>query len=404
MSNKASMGHFPGLAPLGYMNTKSSIKGMNKILPDTKRWATMRTLFDLFLTGSYSVAELRHTVNAKYGLRTRKSNVRGNSPLSKNGIYRILNDPFYYGYFRYRGKLYKGLHKPMLSIEEFERLQAILHSNSRQRYKKHEFAFTGFMKCGSCGASITATLKTKKLQSTGRMKSYCFYHCTKRLKVACSASAYVREADMETMVASELSKYDIHPELAQWAIKIIQENKQDEEEKNSAIVHEQELAETRIEKELNHLIEMRLSGDLTPEKYREIHERKQNDLQTIRARKDFHIEQQKAISLNIKEDIHFLTEVVKRFKKADVKAQKTVCQKFGGNWLVSDGKLIIDKQLRFYPFKNFLDSVYRVFRGFEPRKTIMDIGQNAFLGMLRPIVWTLESEVRDHSGTSPPDR
>src|SRR6266699_2867144 len=51
LRQKYEMGHPPGYAPLGYLNTKSSLRGSNKIIVDPKRWHVVRKGFDLILSG-----------------------------------------------------------------------------------------------------------------------------------------------------------------------------------------------------------------------------------------------------------------------------------------------------------------------------------------------------------------
>ena len=47
--------------------------------------------------------------------------------------------------------MYKGNHKPMITIDEFERVQELLGNRNKAKQKKYEFAFTGVIKCAYCG-------------------------------------------------------------------------------------------------------------------------------------------------------------------------------------------------------------------------------------------------------------
>ena len=55
-----------------------------------------------------------------------------------------------------------GKHEPMVSLDDFERVQALLGRPGRPRSQHHEFAFTGMLKCGECGLSITAERKLNR--------------------------------------------------------------------------------------------------------------------------------------------------------------------------------------------------------------------------------------------------
>jgi hypothetical protein len=48
----------------------------------------------------------------------------------------------------------------MITLEEFDRVQILLGSPGRAKPKRHEFAFTGLIRCGACGGSVTAQENT----------------------------------------------------------------------------------------------------------------------------------------------------------------------------------------------------------------------------------------------------
>ncbi len=51
----------------------------------------------------------------------------------------------------------------------------LLGKTSRVRAKTHVFAYSGLMRCGSCGGNITAEEKVNRYGS-----HYAYYHCTHR--------------------------------------------------------------------------------------------------------------------------------------------------------------------------------------------------------------------------------
>ena len=78
-------------------------------------------------------------------------------------------------------------HRPMVTEEEWERVQYILGRKNKPRIKKHNFTFRGPIFCGECGCLVTAETKTKKIIGTGEIKKYTYYHCTRRKKdINCS--------------------------------------------------------------------------------------------------------------------------------------------------------------------------------------------------------------------------
>ena len=50
---------------------------------------------------------------------------RSGRRLTKSEIHRILHNPLYCGDFRWNGKLYRGVHEPLISSELFDDVQAV---------------------------------------------------------------------------------------------------------------------------------------------------------------------------------------------------------------------------------------------------------------------------------------
>ena len=152
LKTKVESGWYPSKAPLGYLNDKEN----KTIKPDPERFKIVRAMWDLMLTGSYTPLHILKIANQKYGLRTKLYKSGGGNPVAASYIYEIFRNSFYYGSFKYWGSIYKGKHKPMITKEEFDKVQALLTNDLTIRPKSYEFAYTGLLKCGECGASITS--------------------------------------------------------------------------------------------------------------------------------------------------------------------------------------------------------------------------------------------------------
>jgi len=100
----------------------------------------------------------------------------------------------------------------MITEEEFDKAQIILGNKKKPRSSVHEFAFTGMIKCGQCGCSITADEKKKKVKSINEYKKYTYYHCThKKINIPCSQKP-IKDTKLETQIINELDKYTIPQE------------------------------------------------------------------------------------------------------------------------------------------------------------------------------------------------
>ena len=100
----------------------------------------------------YTPSALWRIANDELNLRTRQG-----LKIARSNIYRLFTNPFYCGSYewpRESGNWYQGKHKPMVTPEEYDRVQMLVGMNGRPRPKRHVFAFVGMMKCGECGLSI----------------------------------------------------------------------------------------------------------------------------------------------------------------------------------------------------------------------------------------------------------
>jgi site-specific DNA recombinase len=265
---KVSTGQPPIIAPPGYSNTKRIESGTNSIVAAPKRWAPMRKAFDLMLTGQYSIGRIAAIMNGELNFRTRSSRMRSGSPISTSMLHRALINPFYAGYFKYKGTLYEGSYKPMITLEEFDKIQEILGRKGRAKEHKHQFAFTGFIRCGCCGCAVTASRKLKRIKATGEYRTYTFYHCTKRKgSAACGDKHYTTEQEMAAMIGNELQKLALVPLWKQWAFETVKDDYEDELAKQTKLLKATQEYESKLKAELDTLLDLRISSVLTDETY-----------------------------------------------------------------------------------------------------------------------------------------
>jgi len=236
LKNKAEKGWLPGIAPIGYRSTPGREKGFKEIEIDPERFHLVRQVFDLMLTGNYSVLQIWCKAK-EMGLTTIKRKKIGGGLISRNGVYALLSNSFYYGSFEYpvgSGNWIQGKHKPIITAEEFDRVQTLLGKKGRPRPKKHTFAFTGMMQCGSCGSSITAETKTKH-QKNGNVHNYIYYHCTKRKDANCTERS-IEIKDLNAQIDEVLSGITISEKFRDWAIKYLHELRKNEAETHEVVL------------------------------------------------------------------------------------------------------------------------------------------------------------------------
>src|SRR5207249_10395312 len=120
LKTKVEKGWYPGIAPLGYLNDATGNKGEKTLLKDPDRFALVRRMWEMMLTGLYTPPRILEIAAAEWGLRARPDRKADAGFFARSGIYRIFTNPFYYGWFEYpkgSGRRYKGNHEPMVTEE-----------------------------------------------------------------------------------------------------------------------------------------------------------------------------------------------------------------------------------------------------------------------------------------------
>src|SRR5216684_2085080 len=208
LRTKMENGWGSGLAPVGYLNDKAS----RTIVPDPERFAHIKEIWRLMLTEAYTPSQLMKIANHGWGLRTLKHKRTGGKVLSLSGVYRILGNQFYAGVLQREGKTYPGRHEAMVTLDQFGQVQEILGRPGRPRPKTREFAFTGLIRCGACGLSVTAEEKVNRHGS-----HYTYYHCTKRRMDERCFERYVRAGELENQILEFLRSIMIPSAFHEWA-------------------------------------------------------------------------------------------------------------------------------------------------------------------------------------------
>lgn len=183
---KCEMGWRPGVAPLGYMNR--AFGGVNDIILDPDRAPLVKEAFEKAGYERWSGRRLKTWLDGQ-GFTNRSG-----KPISVSQILVILSTPFYYGRFQYPqapdAPWYTGAHQPLVSKELYDLVQETRGIN-KGVWGSKTFAFRGLLKCGQCGADITAQDKFKTLKN-GDTKRFVYYNCTRRKDPNCTEK-YVNE-------------------------------------------------------------------------------------------------------------------------------------------------------------------------------------------------------------------
>ncbi|MFZ4500581.1 MAG: recombinase family protein [Minisyncoccia bacterium] len=362
----ASMGKLPTKAPIGYMNDKYQMKGNKEIHNDPERFELVRKMWKLMLTGTYTALHIREIATEEWGLRTKNG-----KKLARSGIYWIFRNPFYYGMFEFpsgSGKWHQGIHNPMITAEEFDRVQVLLGRKGKPRPKEHIFEFTGMMHCGECGGVITAETKTKR-QKNGNVHTYVYYHCTKRITIDCTQGS-IEVKELKKQITKEISSIEIPPEFHTFAMKWLQKENEQEANTQQVVLGTQQKAYNAVVEKLSSLIDMRASGEINPEDFAKKQAQyltQKNELKKHLERTDNRVDQWNKTS---DEMLTFIEKAQERFNNGSLQTKRSILSTLGSNLVIKDKIISIDMEKSLFPMKKVSQEVKAIKERLEPLNTL----------------------------------
>ena len=420
---KLEKGWRPNLAPLGYLNERG-VKGESRIIKDPERFPLVKRMWKLMLSGNYTPTKILNIAVNIWGLRTRY----GKNP-SRSTIYRIFTSPFYCGLFEFpegSGKWYQGKHEPMITPEEYDRVQILLGRKGNPRPKRHNFAFRGLIRCGECGAMVTADEKNQiictncryKFSSNNRsecprcktpiekMKNptvlkYVYYHCTKRKDPKCGQGS-IEIKELERQIDEALSKVQISEKFKEWALRYLREENEKEIAERETIMRSQKKAYENCLKKLDNLLQLRISplnadGNLLSD---EEYSRQKSQLIKEKVKLEALLDDaSKRVErwLDIAEKtFDFACNARYWFKTGDPETKSQILQALGSNLILMDKKLSLDLKKPFSMIERISISIPEIKPMFEPEKNVVNTGNFGDLIQTNPILRRGLDDVRTY--------
>jgi site-specific DNA recombinase len=356
ISQKVKMGGVTGVAPEGYMNDR-----INKaVLPDPVRFPLVRKAFDMFLTGEHGVQSILRTMNDEWGYTTIKRTKVGGNKLNRSTFYRMLSNPRYAGLINdpyEEGRFHKAAFKPMITMEEYDRIQSLLGNKGKPRLcASKQFALKGFIRCGECGCMITAETKKKKLAS-GAINQHTYYHCTK--KRPCSQKGSVKENVLFEQVTGLIDSYELTPKLYEWGMQALTELAEKEVGERNSVQAMQHESITNIQDQLDNLLDLASKGFITPDEYKAKSHRLKADLANRQNEQADTANRSKNWYEFVGKTLDTLTNANEKFVMGDLADKKEILLAIGKNPVLIDGKLEITPNEWLIPIKKDVKRIRR---------------------------------------------
>lgn len=265
MRKCAELGIYPSCPPLGYLPDKGGIKGARKREIDPVKFPLVRKMWDYMLGGQHTPRQILAIVTDDLGLRGRTG-----KKLSLSMVYHMFNNPFYYGEYewpRYSGNWQKGIHWPIVTKQEFERVQRLMGKTGRARPIKHYFPYGGCsLHCSTCGCAISGCNKAK-FQRNGNVHKYQYYFCSKHKPgVACNEMP-VSGKMLDAQIAELLRSIEIPHYLHDFLMGLIRAENDKQFAPNAQNELHKKAYGVALQKK-NGLIDMRASGLIDDDQFK----------------------------------------------------------------------------------------------------------------------------------------
>lgn len=134
---------------------------------DPVRAPIIKHLFETFAAGGQTLKTIWHLAT-ELGLYSKVKSKGTYAFVSKNTIYEVLTNPFYYGEMCIKGDFMPHIYPPLVTKELFDRVQKLFinngnrNRNNTEEYAKTPYIFRGLIHCKECDCLITPETKTKK--------------------------------------------------------------------------------------------------------------------------------------------------------------------------------------------------------------------------------------------------
>jgi site-specific DNA recombinase len=401
LKTKAEKGWLPSFAPIGYLNDKSKGKGFKEIAKDPERFELVKRMWQLMLTGQYTPTAIIKIAHEEWGILNPKNRL-----ISRSTIYKVFTSPFYYGWYEYpvgSGNWHQGRHEPMITAAEYDHVQILLAQRGKpRRLKKLDFSFTGILRCGECGGTVTAEDKRQVICSECKYKfstinrwdcpkcntpiekmkkptflHYVYYHCAKRVHPNCTQGS-IEVNELEKQFDQYLSSIHISEGFKNWGLKYLKEIENEDRASREDIILSQKKAHANCLKKLDNLFQLKISplnitGSLLSDE--EFAKQKTELLkEKVRLEESLNGSQDKSargqeVGANIFE---FARSARSWFVKGTPQEKSRMFQTLGSNLILRDKRLSIQLKKPFLAISHILEKVPAAKGSFEPKK----MGQN----------------------------
>lgn len=218
MAQKVKNGGTPGMVPFGYLNVRTRTPEgyeIRTVTIDPDRAEHVRWIFDAYASGEWTMTQIREELERR-GVTSVPRPKRPKRPMATSHVENILSNRYYLGFVKFDGAWHPGRHEPLISEEQWEKVQAVREGRVRTREKpqQHPHYLKGTLYCGHCGDTLGV-----EVVRNGKGTRYPYFYCLgrKTKRTSCNFKA-VSIATVETLVEDHWETREL-PETLRIAIR-----------------------------------------------------------------------------------------------------------------------------------------------------------------------------------------
>lgn len=231
---------------------------------------------------------------------------------------------------------YRGIHQPMITEDEFWRVQKLL-GLPVPKPKSKDFAYKRLIRCGECGCGITAEEHVKK---SGRR--YVHYHCTKKKRDRKCGQPTINEKDLTSQLKDILDTITLPAQFVTWA-KIWLRYLNEQETDHGAKTRESlQAAYNGTQGRIDRLTNMRIDDLLTEDEFKAKRQELLNERDSIKAKLDDTEQAADNWIERVEGVLDFAQGASERFRKGDLETKREVLTALGSNFLLKDRKVSVE--------------------------------------------------------------
>lgn len=217
----------------------------------------VRNIFESYLSGQ-SLSKIKRTLNEE-------GHISKDTPWTFSRVRQVLENVIHAGYNNFKGEIYKGNHKPIISYETWQDVQDELHKRQKLAYSTYnnprpfqsKYLLSGLVRCGYCNSTLELRFGQTRKDNT-RMRRYQCKSTIGKLKQddRCPAITYDLE-DLENNILQQIEEYRAIPSTSS---PLSSNNTGENKEYQTKIINDKV---STIDKKLSRLVDLYLDGTIS---------------------------------------------------------------------------------------------------------------------------------------------